>query len=52
MNDYTVVIEVSITADDPQQAAKWAMEDLRDPSLGPWNVEVFQPGTTVCVEDA
>ena len=39
-NEYICLIEVSVTANSPKEAAKYAMDDLRDPSLGPWNVRV------------
>lgn len=38
--DYTVTIQVSVTADSPEQAAQLAINDLRDESLGPWNADV------------
>lgn len=37
---YTVRIELSITADSPEEAAELALQDLRDETLGPWNMDV------------
>jgi len=37
---YEVTVLVSVTADSREQAAAFAMDDLRDFSLGPWNLEV------------
>lgn len=34
-------IELSITADSTAMAFEYAKDDLRDPQLGPWNVEVY-----------
>ena len=38
--DYTVTIEVQVSAESPQEAAEYALADLRDQDLGPWNAEV------------
>lgn len=38
--DYTVTIEVQVTADSPQEAAQFALDDLRDETIGPWTAEV------------
>jgi hypothetical protein len=37
---YSVTVVVSVTADSPQEAAKYAMDDLRDMQLNQWNVTV------------
>lgn len=44
--NYTVKFEVSVTANSPAQAAQFALEDLRDRALGPWNAEVVGPTGT------
>lgn len=38
--DYVVRIEVSVTADSPEEAARFALADLQDTGLGPWSVDV------------
>lgn len=38
--DFTVTIEVQVTADSVEEAAKFALQDLRDTSLGPWFADV------------
>ena len=38
--DHVVTFEVQVTADSPQQAAKFALDDLRDVTLGSWNARV------------
>jgi hypothetical protein len=43
--DYTVTVEVSITANTPEQAAAYALMDLRDRDLGPWNFDVRECAT-------
>lgn len=49
--DYAVGVELSITAKDPTQAAAYALDDLRDRSLGPinFNVTDLASGRTVSV---
>lgn len=37
---FTVSIEVQVTADSVEEAAKFALNDLRDPGLGPWHADV------------
>lgn len=37
--DYTITIKVSVTADSHEEAAKFALDDLRDETIGPWNME-------------
>lgn len=39
-DDYTVIFELSVTAKSPEEAAKFALDDLRDESIGPWNAFV------------
>ncbi|CAE6795657.1 hypothetical protein R70006_05061 [Paraburkholderia domus] len=43
--DYTVTVELSITADSPEQAAEFALDDLRDRSIGPINFDVENLGS-------
>lgn len=38
--DYTVTFTVVVTADSPQQAAEFALRDLRDEEIGPWTADV------------
>lgn len=38
--DYTVRIEISVTADSPKEAATRALDDLRDKTIGPWTMSV------------
>lgn len=38
--DYEVVFCVSVTADSPEEAGRFALEDLRDPAIGPWYARV------------
>ncbi len=38
--DYTVRVEVEVTADSPEEAAKYALDDLRDKTIGPVTMEV------------
>ncbi len=38
--DYTVRIAISVTADNPDQAAALALAELRDTSVGPRHLEV------------
>jgi hypothetical protein len=39
--EFTVTFKVGVTAESPQQAAQFALDDLRDTSLlGPWVAEV------------
>lgn len=47
--DYTVKFEVSVTAANPTQAAQFALDDLRDRTIGPWNAEVVGPTGTAVV---
>jgi hypothetical protein len=42
---YTVTIEVSVTADNPQEAAQYALDDLRDETLGPWEMGASNDST-------
>lgn len=34
--DYTVTFSVQVTANSPEEAAAYALDDLRDETLGPW----------------
>lgn len=46
--EYTVNIEILVTAKSPTQAAKRAMEALRDGGVGEWTLDVKCPrGHTV-----
>ena len=38
--DYTVKFSVTVTADSPEEAGKFALDDLRDTTLSPWNADV------------
>lgn len=53
--DFTVRVELSITAENAQEAARFALDDLRDLSIGPWNFEcqagLSNPVITVSVGD-
>jgi hypothetical protein len=42
MNDYTVFIPVTVTAENKADAGQYALDDIRDPSLlnVDWNVYV------------
>lgn len=40
MMDYTVTVEVSVTAESPEEAAKFALDDLQDPNIEAWSMEV------------
>lgn len=44
---YTVTIDVNVTADDPAQAARFALEDLRDRSLASWEFTVLDDATGI-----
>lgn len=41
--EYNVAIQLSVTARSPAEAAKFALADLRDTEIGPWNFEVSVP---------
>ena len=47
--DYTVTIKVSVTASSPEEAAKFALNDLRDEERGPleWLKEGMRVEQTV-----
>lgn len=38
--DYTVSVEIGVTAKSPREAAEFALIDLRNKELGPWNLTV------------
>lgn len=38
--DFTVTFAIQVTADTPEQAAAYALADLRDESIGPWTAQV------------
>lgn len=42
-SDYTVTVEVSVYATSPEMAAQYALDDLRDTSVGPWNMKTSCP---------
>lgn len=42
-NDYTVTVEVTVHATSPEMAAQYALDDLRDTSIGPWNMKTSCP---------
>ena len=42
--DYTAVIELSVTADSPEEAARFALDDLRDSDIASWTVKVTNRG--------
>lgn len=37
--DYTVTVEMSVTTETPEKASKLTLDDLRDKTIGPWNME-------------
>jgi hypothetical protein len=41
--DYNVTIHLGVTASSPAEAAKYALNDLRDTTLGPWSFAVSGP---------
>lgn len=49
--DYVARVEVNVTADSSEQAAQFALDDLRDRSLGPINfmIEDLQSRTTATI---
>lgn len=38
--EFTVKIEVQVTAESFEEAGRLALDDLRDPTLGPWYADV------------
>jgi hypothetical protein len=38
--DYTITIKVDVTANSPEEAAQFALDDIRDKSIKQWNVDV------------
>ena len=38
--DYTITIQVDVTANSPEEAARFALDDLRDKSIKQWNIDV------------
>lgn len=44
-DDYTVSFEVSVTAASPTKGAVYALQDLRDLEIGPWNARVRNCGS-------
>lgn len=44
---FTVIFELAITAESPEEAAKFALDDLRDPSIRGWNATVKSEQGTV-----
>lgn len=44
LKDYIVTIEVSVTAPTPERAMQFALQDLRDRTIGPWNGDVREVG--------
>lgn len=42
---YTVQIEMEVAARSPEEAASFALDDLRDRELGPWNMRVGTSGS-------
>ncbi len=52
-NDYTVRVELRITAESPEEAAQFALNDLRDTSMSNWNMDVSSSrGTKTVSVDA
>jgi hypothetical protein len=43
--DYTITIEISVTAESFEEAAAFALDDIRDRRLGPWNMNVKNVGS-------
>lgn len=37
--DFTVTFSVQVTASSPEEAGRFALSDLRDEDLGPWEAE-------------
>ncbi|GMG94738.1 hypothetical protein ACUXAV_004995 [Cupriavidus metallidurans] len=44
MKDFNVTFTVSVTAGTPEEAARLALDDLRDRSLESWNADVEHQG--------
>lgn len=38
--DFTVTFSVQVTANSPEEAGRYALSDLRDGELGPWEADV------------
>lgn len=47
--EFIVTVQVSVETDSAQEAARLALEDLRDQSLGPWSMDVSSPNGTETV---
>lgn len=47
--NFTVDFELSITADNPEQAVRFALDDLRDLNLCQWTAKVKSESETVDV---
>ena len=39
--DFEVTITLTISADNPKEAFQFALDDLRDKTLSPWQADVF-----------
>jgi hypothetical protein len=48
--DYTVSVELSVTADSPEEAARYALDDLRDRAIEAWKMDVECNRTGVVTE--
>ncbi|WP_432263378.1 hypothetical protein [Cupriavidus sp. TMH.W2] len=49
MCDYEVLFPVSVTAANPEEAARFALDDIRDRKLESWNATVTHGDVTVTV---